>query len=82
MVGDTHEEFGFGFNIGLNLIIYVLKQATNCWLSSQGSGEMGNLPTQQMGSVFTFILTKITDHKLHGGRVSHISGNPVKDAKG
>ena len=23
MVGDTHEELGFGFNMGLNLIIYV-----------------------------------------------------------
>ena len=40
MVGDTHEELGFGFNMGLNLIIYVL-QATNRWLPSQGSGEMG-----------------------------------------
>ena len=52
MVGDTHEELGFGFNIGLNLIIYVLKQATNRWLPSQGSGEMGGYPTKQLGVTF------------------------------
>ena len=52
MVGDTHEELGFGFNMGLNLIIYVLKQATNPWLPSQGSGEMGGYPTKQLGVRF------------------------------
>ena len=47
-VGDTHEELGFGFNMGLNLIIYVLKQASNRWLPSQGSGEMGDNPTEHL----------------------------------
>ena len=52
MVGDTHEELGFGFNMGLNLIIYVLTQAPNRWLPSQGSGEMGDCPTKQLGVSF------------------------------
>ena len=56
MVGDTHEEFGFGFNIGLDLMIYVFKQPTNRWLPSQGSGEMGDYPTKQLGVRFDLVL--------------------------
>ena len=51
--GGRHpEELGFGFNMGLNLITYVLKQATNRWRQSQGSGEMGDYPPKQLGVSF------------------------------
>ena len=57
-VGDTHEELGFGFNMGLNLIIYVLKQASNRWLPSQGSGEMGDNPTEHLWVSFNLHFVK------------------------
>ena len=44
VLGDTPEELGSGLHLGLNLIIYVLKQATNHWIPSQGSRDMENIP--------------------------------------
>ena len=52
VVGDLCEELGFGLALGSNLIIYVLKQATNHWLPSQGSRDLGHSPIGSKRTIF------------------------------
>ena len=59
VVGYLCEELGFGLALGSNLIIYVLKQATNHWLLSQGSRDMEDIPRKQL--VVNFISPSAVD---------------------
>ena len=82
MVGDTPEELGSGLHLGLNLIIYVLKQARYHWIPSQGSRDMENIPRQQL------LVRFYSQNEGENGLIAAVEecfpylGNPVTEANG